>query len=52
MELEKIDELTQNDLININGGNVPVSYYMDSDTIHGNENLFSFFAGIFVGFFS
>lgn len=44
--------LNLEELKSINGGNVPVAYYMDDDVIRANKNLFSFFAGVFVGFFS
>jgi hypothetical protein len=52
MEQVKLVELSQNEKRDINGGNVPMSYYMDSDTIQSNLNLISFFSGIFVGFWS
>jgi len=40
------------ELKTINGGNVPVAYYMDDDVINANKNVFDFFVGVFVGFFS
>lgn len=47
--------LTLNELILVDGGNVPTSYYMDSDTIKANwknvKDYFSFIAGVVVGFF-
>ena len=47
--------LTTNELILVDGGNVPTAYYMDSDTIKANwtnvKNYFSFVAGVIVGFF-
>lgn len=52
MEQGKYVELSQTEMRDINGGNVPTSYYLDSDTIQGNKNVFSFFVGIFVGFWT
>ena len=40
------------ELKSINGGHVPVAYYMDDDVIRANKNVFDFFVGVFVGFFS
>ncbi len=48
-------DLTTNELILVNGGNVPTAYYLDSDTMNANwknvKNYFSFVAGVIVGFF-
>jgi len=48
-------DLTQNELVSIDGGNVPTSYYMDSDTIKANwkniKDCVSFWAGVVIGFF-
>lgn len=48
-------DLTSNELILVDGGNVPTAYYMDSDAIKANwgnvKNYFSFLAGVVVGFF-
>lgn len=48
-------DLTKNELILVSGGNVPTSYYMDSDVIKANgqviEAVGSFIVGFFVGLF-
>ncbi len=45
-------DLSIEELKLINGGNVPMAYYMDKDVIEANKNVFDFFVGVFVGFFS
>jgi bacteriocin-like protein len=45
-------ELNVEELKSINGGNVPMAYYMDNDVIKANKNVLDFFVGIFVGFWS
>ena len=48
-------QLTKNELISINGGNVPTAFYMDKDVIKANgkvyEAFFSFIGGFIVGLF-
>jgi len=47
--------LSNNELISINGGNVPIAFYMDDDVIKANGKIFdavgSFIAGFIVGLF-
>jgi hypothetical protein len=47
--------LSKDELMTLNGGQVPAAYYMDKDVINANGKLFgaigSFIAGFFVGFF-
>jgi hypothetical protein len=45
-------DLNYEELISIDGGNVPAAFYMDNDVIKANKNVFDFFVGIFVGFFN
>jgi len=45
-------ELNNEELKFINGGNVPSAYYLDNDVIKANKNVFDFFVGVLVGFFS
>jgi len=51
-----IQEMNAMELLEINGGNVPSSYYMDDDVIAANGDTISvvgyFIAGFFVGLFS
>jgi len=48
-------DLTKNELILIDGGNVPTAYYMDADVIKANGKIIdavgSFIVGFFVGLF-
>jgi hypothetical protein len=48
-------DLSKDELMAINGGQVPSAYYMDNDVIRANGRVFSavgsFLAGFFVGFF-
>jgi len=48
-------ELTKNELVLINGGNVPTAYYMDADVAKANAKLIdafgSFIKGFLVGLF-
>jgi len=47
--------LSKDELVIINGGQVPTAYYMDNDVIKTNGKILgaigSFFAGFIVGFF-
>jgi bacteriocin-like protein len=47
--------LSKDELMTINGGQVPTGYYMDRDVIRANARVFSivgsFVAGFLVGFF-
>lgn len=45
-------DLSFEELKSIDGGNVPTAYYMDKDVIKANKDVFDFFVGVFVGFFS
>ena len=51
-----MNDLTKNQLIFIDGGNVPTAYYMDSDVIKANaraaDAFFSFVRGVIEGFFN
>lgn len=48
-------ELSKDELFSINGGNVPIAFYMDDDVIKANGKVFdavgSFIVGFFVGLF-
>jgi len=50
-----MNELTKNQLILIDGGNVPTGYYMDSDVIKANakvaDAVISFVKGFLIGLF-
>jgi hypothetical protein len=50
-----MNDLTKNQLILIDGGNVPTAYYMDSDVIKANaraaDAVFSFLRGLVEGFY-
>ena len=48
----EMKELNCEELKSVNGGNVPTAYYMDKDVIKANKDVFDFFVGILVGFFS
>jgi len=47
--------LKEDELMTINGGQVPTAFYMDKDVIRANGKIFdavgSFFVGFIVGFF-
>lgn len=53
MEQTKITELSQVEKKDINGGNVPVSWYMDSSSISANAKVIdaygSFWGGLIAG---
>jgi len=48
-------ELTKNELVSINGGSVPMGFYLDDDVIKANGKaygaFFSFIGGFIVGLF-
>ncbi|MDD3907245.1 MAG: hypothetical protein PHF34_03415 [Bacteroidales bacterium] len=45
----KFKELITQDLIEVSGGHVPISWYTDDATIAANGRNISFFGGVFAG---